>query len=525
MANNNQSLRSSGVTQNLTLLTLISSIALAACQARMSERGSRQKETVHVDLAQVPDNSQPNPADVKKAQDSRKIEAPTTAKSTPQVRAEEPGAPEIEKFEARTPVPKRIASDSGLIRDEIALQFQPRTKKLDVLFVLDTSASMRDEHQKISDEITSFISELSLDVSYRFGVLLGHGPHTRVKSVKVGHLYSETGKDQVIKADEFLEEIRSDREVVEGLHRAHPDWSEQDFERELRSQAAHRVADRLRARLTNLPDEGGRGAQGEAGLLNLYKALGENRQELKNQGFLRDESALLVIFLADENDVCYDYGAAERRGEKVIRHYAKEIDLKTEEAAFLDAETCAHVANGQRLTPEIVAQTVRAAKTGWPTIVSGIMYIDEDSLVKAKASDQFSKDNEPGRGYLDLIKLMNEGASENASNGLVIDLADQDFKQKLSKIGDYSNFHMKYVDTFEFKLSQPESLKSEDLVLYIQSGNGEDHEVAKSAYTAGFDDKQKKFLVRFDYKELEVAYKAGFIDSGAKLILEYREQF
>ncbi len=51
-----------------------------------------------------------------------------------------------------------------------------RTNKIDVLFVVDTSASLRTEMPKIAQNITSFVAALPPHTDFRFAMLIGHGP-------------------------------------------------------------------------------------------------------------------------------------------------------------------------------------------------------------------------------------------------------------------------------------------------------------------------------------------------------------
>ncbi|MCB0386922.1 MAG: hypothetical protein KDD43_16120, partial [Bdellovibrionales bacterium] len=177
-----------------------------------------------------------------------------------------------------------IVTDEGKLVTNQPLRFLPRTHRLDILFVLDTSASMRDEHHAIAREINKFIAQLSADVSYRIGVLLAHGPYSRALGVKVGSLYSGDDQDVVIKGDEIRKELR-----------------QRVSEADLNTAVAKRVGEILTKRLDKLPIDRSQ-AQGEAGLLNLYTALSGAQQlnEMKRQGFMRNEAALLVVSVADE---------------------------------------------------------------------------------------------------------------------------------------------------------------------------------------------------------------------------------
>lgn len=57
-------------------------------------------------------------------------------------------------------------------------------------------------------------------------------------------------------------------------------------------------------KFTNSPGEGTTDG-GEAGLYALNKLLNNNIQATKGLGFFREDAALAVVFVSDENDICY----------------------------------------------------------------------------------------------------------------------------------------------------------------------------------------------------------------------------
>ncbi|MGE0763328.1 MAG: hypothetical protein AB7N80_08620 [Bdellovibrionales bacterium] len=389
-----------------------------------------------------------------------------------------------------------VISDDGKYTTDQPLRFEPRTHQLDILFVLDTSASMRDEHQAVAREITKFVAELSPDVSYRIGIMLAHGPRSKA-GVRVGQLYAEAGGELVIKGNENGLAATAEERVA----------------------SAKRVSEALTQRLAQLPTDRSE-AQGEAGLLNLYTAFsdGVRLSEMKRAGFLGDQSALLVVTIADENDVCFDYEEATHRlGKPVVGTYDTERDRKSEQAAFQAGDVCRSVANGQRLTPEIVAQTVRDARGGdLPVIFTGIHY-QEDKV--PSRDDKFSRDNEPGRGYLELIAA---ASRIKGMNGISLDLANPDFGQSLSKIGDFSNFHMKYENSFVIPGNiDLKRLDIESVAVSIRSADGEEHGFAAGNVRLHLDFKKSKAEVIIAYEALQMAYKKKWIQEGASLVIRY----
>jgi hypothetical protein len=403
-----------------------------------------------------------------------------------------------------------LMTDAGKYVTEQALRFQPKTRKLEILFVLDTSASMRDEHEKISREIGRFIAELSPDVSFNIGVLLGHGPRTGAAGVKVGHLYTRDNEPLVIKSEDILNEVKRDSRLVGELQSRGVQG--RDLDREQRKQAAGKVAEALKHRLHQLPIDRSN-AQGEAGLLNLYKALAGPRenQALRHAGLLQDDAALLVVFVADEQDICFDYAAASAAaGRQIVGSYASERDRAAETGAFNAADTCGQVALGERLTPQHVVSAARAAKGEMPVIFTGIHYWKE---TLPRRDDKFAGDNEEGRGYLDVIKL---------ADGQAVDLGTEDFGKILSQIGEFSNFRMKYEDTFEIPgRVDTGRLDPMSIDLIIKSSTGQDHPILRGNVRTRVNERTRNAEVIVNYEALEFAYKQGWIDEGSKLIIHY----
>lgn len=377
-----------------------------------------------------------------------------------------------------------VITDDGKYPTRQKLRFTPRTHKLDMIFLLDTSASMRDEHQAVAREITKFISELSPDVAYRIGIMLAHGPRG---VSKVGSLYSEDGRNLVISSEEIGKMVGKEQTAAE-------------------------VSRLLTKRLAKLPTDRS-DAQGEVGMLNLYTAFSDATKlnELKKHGMLGAESALLIVTVADEQDICFDYEeTAKKTGKEYVPTYATERDRVAERGAFDRQDTCRSVVNGRRLQPEDVVRVVKQARNGLPVIFTGIHYLEGQV---PERTDEFSKDNEAGRGYLQVIE---EG------RGIAVDMAKENFAMALSKIGDYSNFHMKYTDTFyipakvDLKRLDPNSIS-----VRIRSANGIDHPIAAGNIRIHLDEVKQRVEVIIAYEALQQAYANKWITEGAELLINY----
>lgn len=78
--------------------------------------------------------------------------------------------------------------DTGMCESQTYIQPQAQyLKKLDLLFVVDTSGSIREERTEIADGIESFINELPADVDYQIGVMQAHSSVSDQSGVLFSH--------------------------------------------------------------------------------------------------------------------------------------------------------------------------------------------------------------------------------------------------------------------------------------------------------------------------------------------------
>lgn len=319
--------------------------------------------------------------------------------------------------------------------------------KVDILFVVDTSASMKAERKAIMSQLKEFTRHFDDEVDYSVSILLGHGPRSNAAieklgiNIQTGSLYMGqfSGTQSRVQSSQLVE--RAKLHMLE--KQAGTSLSKEDLVRLARAQAAEEIGQRLADAIDQAPNDK-TDAQGEAGLLNLYTALTKNRGQLEKDGTLRRGAGLVVFFIADENDICFDYAKAQKQGRNLKGNYATAQDKAAETRAFNDSETCARVVNNsQRLTEEAVLNALKAAKGSDPVIVSGVLYLDEKSVTQArKANDRFKGDNETGHGYLDLIAL---------AHGEAADLSGANFGKKMYELGKLSDFKLKYDTVFQIQ--------------------------------------------------------------------------
>lgn len=326
--------------------------------------------------------------------------------------------------------------------DPITQRVRPITNKLDVLFMVDTSASLYAEYQSIASNIASFVNALPRETDFRFAMMIGHGPEAQVDGQNwYGKFWAYGQSDQtVINAGRLLEEDGG--LSVEGV----ASWLWQKFK-------GGPTRDRIPHDRTS--------AQGEALLSNLNEFLRNPEkfnQNAQNQVaeslvFPRRDAALAVIIISDENDVCYDYAEAnvlrQAQGLSILSPNFADRDNgirgddgilrdRPEHLAYNSDLICKY--QGHRVDYDMVAQALRhyyplnaEGSNNMPLIVSGILYRTNSEI--PNYSDRYAGDNEAAWGHLELIQAL---------GGEAVSLADDDFGQDLAQIGDLSRFRMQY---------------------------------------------------------------------------------
>jgi len=258
-------------------------------------------------------------------------------------------------------------------------------RSVDLLFVTDTSGSLNEERSLIARGIDSFVAALPEDVNYRIAVMLGHGS----RSCHMGALYSVNGVGPVLdSAQQTLDQTRSDLEVL------------------LTRVATDRYSD-----------------GGEENLFSLFQGIHGNRlAQSQARGFFRDDAALAVVFIADENDICAEYPAG------ILRVYDPDrLELSAK------ARDCAGV------SPNAVLTQLRNLQGDRPLLVAAITYGDP-TLVPVGG------ENEVAYGINELVE---------AAEGLHIDLASTDsqrYQRGLAQVGELVTRELNL--SSEFRLGQ-----------------------------------------------------------------------
>lgn len=143
--------------------------------------------------------------------------------------------------------------------------YQSATDKVDILWVVDNSASMADEQAEVARRFQDFISSIQESgLDFHIGVVTTdmQDPHQR------GKLVHAEGEPTYLTADTPDLEAVFEKRVQVGVD----------------------------------------GSQMEKGIDAAYTALSEPLVSSVNDGFLRDGAYLSIIYVSDEND-CTDHGA------------------------------------------------------------------------------------------------------------------------------------------------------------------------------------------------------------------------
>ncbi|MGE3759541.1 MAG: hypothetical protein AB7H97_17380, partial [Pseudobdellovibrionaceae bacterium] len=179
---------------------------------------------------------------------------------------------------------KPMESVAGQCVDQpLNVKTKEQKAELDVLFVVDTSLSMKKpsatspqgELAQLASQMDKYIEVFRNDsTDINVGVMLGHGPNSHWH----GRLYKASKGDPAVLKTRDLDK--------------------------------NRMIKLLTDKMKSVPNESG-GAQGEAMMLSLFQSINKkNLREEIGKDFFREKATLAVIFVTDEQDVCYDYSSS-----------------------------------------------------------------------------------------------------------------------------------------------------------------------------------------------------------------------
>lgn len=278
-------------------------------------------------------------------------------------------------------------------------QPQPEvTKSIDLLFVADTSSSMNAKRASVAGAVSSFVAALPSGTDYRIGVMLAHG----AKSTYSGKLYAASGSRAVL--DSSLQ-------------------SAAEIQSELKNSLVNVVTD---------PDD----ANGEAMMGSFQNSLsGTRHSKIRSQGFYRDNAALAVIFISDENDICYP---PQNHGFTSFPDYVA-APTNIEQKAY--ASNCVNASGQAVVTPESTLSALKNVKPAGDYSVAGIVHVDP-----AKVPSGSGIEESIGHGILELIDRARTSAP---GRELALDITSTDFSAGLSNFGTLTSSHLSLLTSFQ----------------------------------------------------------------------------
>jgi hypothetical protein len=276
--------------------------------------------------------------------------------------------------------PASCSSDQ-LIRWQF-LQPQPlASQAVDVLFVVDTSDSLWNERIAIAHCFPEFLEKLPAGTDYRVAVMEAHGGD----SDYAGRLYSAPGVPLVLGP---------------GAAGSEDEAIEENLEHSLGTTAC---------------DPGP--SHGEAGLYSFLRSLDKDRSnEIKGQGFFRDNAALSVVFVSDENDICFP---PQLHGYTNWPDYVKNTD-GSEMVAY--QKYCLNADGSEHVTPNQVLASLMNFKPQVPVSVGAFIHTDPNKVFRFPWVEDAI-----GHGYLEMTQLA-------APNSIATDLSSTDYASTLVQL-------------------------------------------------------------------------------------------
>jgi RHS repeat-associated protein len=229
------------------------------------------------------------------------------------------------------------------------------------------------------------------NVDFNVGVILAHSPNSN----KSGVLYKRNNEPLVLKSKNL---------------------------------SIEKMSDYLELKMKQAAQDG-QSDGGEMGLLSLESAIDNNLDSIRSAGLFREDAALVIVFVADEQDICAEYP----EGVTPIPDPQKKED-KSFKKYCVDS-------SGQRIiTPQTTYNKIKSINGDLPLVMGGILY-DETSIIPNYAKGK--EENEIGYGYLETLRLHDRWIN--------IDLAQGKYGDGLSRLGRLALSTMNLPNTFELR--------------------------------------------------------------------------
>ncbi len=272
--------------------------------------------------------------------------------------------------------------------------------KLDILFMVNSSASLQAVIPSIVQGISSFVGELPNNSDFQISVIPSHSPRSVATS---GVLFGANGVAVLSSSTLALADMQTN----------------------------------LTATFSSLPsasvsDEGTE----EEGLASIFTSIDSGHlQQNRSHGFFRSDSSLAVVFIANEADVCGEPDSNPMTDSDWSA--AKATQVLDCQAPLIDANS--------------VLASLRNLQGDRPLLVSGVLY-------PSKSQQAGSNEKEYGWGYVETVMAAN-GCMDPTTCEAIIDmnLDSAGVKNGLSAIGNLMQHKFNFV--YDFNLShEPKSV-------------------------------------------------------------------
>ncbi|MBC7692938.1 MAG: hypothetical protein H7222_14340 [Methylotenera sp.] len=286
------------------------------------------------------------------------------------------------------------------------VQPQPtESGSVDLLFVVDTSASLDNKRSRLATTIPDFVKGLSPGTDYRMGVMLAHGG----ASAYSGSLYSAPGVPRVLNSK---------------LHSP--------------SQVQAYLTKDLKSPPSDIDE-----ANGEMGLYSLSRSFEAGSVAgLKAQGFYRDDAALSVVFISDENDICY---RPELHGYTKFPDFVPSAQ-NSEVTAY--KRYCLNSDGSEAITPASVYARAQAMKPNQKLSLASIVHVDPARVPQGSGLEESI-----GHGILELV----EQSGILGIGHVLMDVMDTSYRAGLEKLGNIVSTQLKLNTSFSLDTSPDNS--------------------------------------------------------------------
>ena len=274
-----------------------------------------------------------------------------------------------------------------------------KPQSLDILIIMDTSSSLNGKRAHLASVLPDFLSKLPPQIDFRLSVMLAHGG----ASPFAGRLYSARNSPLVL-----------DSKVL--------------------------AINTIQAFLTQTlesPVLDADEANGEALMYSLKESLKPDRlAEIRSNGFYREDAALSLIFITDENDICFP---PEHNSYTQFPDFVPS-NGNIEAVAF--QKYCRSSSQSTSNTPELLYSQLRSFKQKASLTLAGIVHIDPALIPKGSGIE-----DSIGHGILELLA--------QAPSSVGIDIEKSSYSEGLATLGTAVSTELNLMNQFGLSGNSP----------------------------------------------------------------------